>query len=187
MTAICYFRSSNSCSLELLTSVHWFTGPPRSQGSVRSEVWHLCLAPAAFSIFSAVSCNTGWKLEKNIVLVYNGIRERESRRVAEFVATLLPHSPSRAEHLFLCCERINKLLMWFTVWDHWSIFVVERPWELGCEDQEQKKNPFFWAADLPSVSSASSSLFPSLYDLCCLILFVFAIRGKSILIYIKWW
>lgn len=45
------------------------------------------------------------------MLVYNGIRERESRRVAEFVATLLPHSPSRAEHLFLCCERINKLLM----------------------------------------------------------------------------
>lgn len=140
MTAICYFRSSNSCSLELLTSVHWFTGPPRSQGSVRSEVWHLCLAPAAFSIFSAASCNTDWKLEKNIVLVYNGIRERESHRVAEFVTTLqLPHSPSRAEHLFLCCEGINKLLMWFTVWDHWSIFVVERPWELGCKDQEKKK------------------------------------------------
>lgn len=141
MTAICYFRSSNSCSLELLTSVHWFTGPPRSQGSVRSEVWHLCLAPAAFSIFSAASCNTDWKLEKNIVLVYNGIRERESHRVAEFVTTLqLPHSPSRAEHLFLCCEGINKLLMWFTVWDHWSIFVVERPWELRCKDQEKKKS-----------------------------------------------
>lgn len=141
MTAICYFRSSNSCSLELLTSVHWFTGPPRSQGSVRSEVWHLCLAPAAFSIFSAASCNTDWKLEKNIVLVYNGIRERESRRVAEFVTTLqLPHSPSRAERLFLCCVGINKLLMWFTVWNHWSIFVVERPWKLGCKDQEQKKS-----------------------------------------------
>lgn len=49
------------------------------------------------------------------MLVYNGIRERERRRVAEFVTTLqLPHAPSMAERLLLCCEGINELLMWFS-------------------------------------------------------------------------